>query len=188
MKEFPQYNSIPSQTHRIPQYQLRAHPPPKEPKVARMPQHRIHPMTNEHVAVLPLHLHRVVEVAARLRHRDRPHHLPQHHQRNPDHHLHLDAADRTRPREVAARRPEPPAQETLRDGGQVRSVVGPAVGREQECGHRCVAGVVRRCYVVLEEVEDAQRGEEERDAPEGCGGEEDEDQGEGDGEAEGCAD
>lgn len=68
----PQHNGIPSKTNHIPQHQLRPQTPPEESKVARMPENTINPMPNKLMALLALDLHVMVEVACRLRHRQRP--------------------------------------------------------------------------------------------------------------------
>lgn len=68
----------------------------------------------------------------------------------------------------------------------MRDIVCPAIGREEEGGNAGVAGVVGGCYIVFEEVEEGEGGEEEWDTPKGRF-KEAEDNGEGDGEAEGRA-
>lgn len=80
-------------------------------------------------------------------------------------------------------------EETLEEGRGMRDIVGPAVGGEEESGDICVAGVVGGGDVVFEEMEEAEREDEEGEPPEIVGGRLDKDQGDGDGEAEaeGCA-
>ncbi len=79
-------------------------------------------------------------------------------------------------------------EETLDEGRGMREVVGPAVGGEEESRNICAAGIVGGSYVVFEEVEEAEREDEEGEPPEVVGACLDEEQGDGDGEAEaeGC--
>ena len=66
-------------------------------------------------------------------------------------------------------------------------VVGPTVGGEEEGGDGRMVRVVFGCDPVFEEVEGAERAEEEGDAPEGVRGGDEDDCCEGRGEAEGYA-
>lgn len=188
-KKPPQHDQIPHETNHIAEHHLRAQPPPEEPEVAGMAQQRVHAVRDQHVAVLALHLHRVVEVAPRLGHGERARGLPDGHESQAENELDLDAEeDGPGPGEVALVGVEGVGEEAFRRGGGVGEVVGPAVGGEEEGGDRGVAGVVGCCDVVFEEVEEAERGEEEGDAPEGRGGGEAEREGERGGEAERGAD
>lgn len=78
-------------------------------------------------------------------------------------------------------------QETLQERHCVRDVIGLPVLGEEESVYACSGGVVARCGVVFEEVEEGEGGEEVGEAPVGglsCGGEV---EGEQDGGAEGEA-
>lgn len=120
---------------------------------------------------IPLHLHRVVEVTPRLRHRHRPrtlthdnHAEPQRHQRR------LLPLRETQPGPIGE---EEAGEQAFEHGGRVGDVVGAAVLAEQEGGDGGRARVVGCCCPVLEEVEEGEGAEEKGEAPErGGGGEE----------------
>lgn len=96
-----------------------------------MPQHRIHPVPHKGMALLPLDLHRMVEIRPRLLHRQRANRLPTHHQRDSQNDLPLDPVDGRGQRSVSIARAEGVREQTLGDGRAVRGVVGPAVRGEE---------------------------------------------------------
>ena len=155
MEKLPQHNRIPSKTNHITQHQLRPQPPPKKPKVTRMSRKRIHPIPHQHMALVILHLHRVVEVTPRLGHGQRADYLSQHHQQHPDYHGDLDPVDIFElERVVSARGEEAVRDETLDHRGAVREVIRPSVRGEEEGGDRSLMGVIFRGSVEFEEVEE----------------------------------
>lgn len=147
------------------QDELRAQPPPEEAKVAGMAQYAVDASRHESMALLALDLHRVVEVTAGLRHGERADTLADEHQQQPDDERQLRVRDGGRPLRVS-RWEEEVGQETFDDGGAVRDVVRPPVRAEQEGRHGRMSRVVPRRDEVFEEVEQAERSQEEGHAPE----------------------
>lgn len=140
-----------------------------------MPQPGIDPVRDELMPRVLLHLHRMIEVTPRLRHRHRPRALAH------DDHRHSQRDENRLP----PREPEPGrvrekevGQQTFEDGGRVRDVVCPPVLAQQEGGDGGVPRVVGCCRPVLEEVEQRERAEEEGEAPERGGAGQEEVQGE----------
>jgi len=130
-----------------------------------MPKDTVHTGLHQRVALLALHLHRVVEVAASVRHCKRPDRLANDHQRQTQRRLHFHTPEhRRRPPEVAIGQKEA-EEDTLRDRGAVCDVVLPAILGQQERGDIGLQRVISGCDVVLEEVEEAERGYEEGHAP-----------------------
>lgn len=85
-EEAPQHRSVAHETHHVAHDQLRTQPPPKEAKVAWMPQAAIDSGRHQNVLLLLRLLHNMVEARPCLDHRHRPHDLPDHHQRKPKQH------------------------------------------------------------------------------------------------------
>lgn len=127
-----------------------------------MPQPGIDAVRDELVARVLLHLHRMIEVTPRLRHRHRPGALAHDDHRHPQR-----DEDRLAPRESEPGpvRGKEVGQQTLEDGGRVRDVVRAPVLAQQEGGHGGVPRVVGCCRPVFEEVEERECAEEEGEAP-----------------------
>lgn len=183
-KEAPQHSGVPHKAHHVAHGQLRAQPPPKETKVARVAQLAVDARRDQDVLPLLGLLDDVVEGRAGLHHGRAADDLAHHDQAQPGQ---REERGRRHQRGPGAAGEQAVGDQALDGGGGVGDGVGGPVGRQEERGDVGLAGVVRGGGPELQEVEGGQRGEEEGEAPERGGRPDEEDEGAGDADGEGDA-